>query len=71
MSLFVILYQDTRVAGSPTFNTLLLTAQQETRQENIETINLDVYLMNEHRVTVGIQSVAQTDLVLEQGCTIL
>ena len=62
------IFQDTRVAGSATFNTLLLTAQQETRQENIETVNLDVYLMNEHRVTVGVQSVAQTDVVLEEEC---
>lgn len=60
--------QDTRVAGSATFNTLLLTAQQETRQENIEAVNLDVYLMNEHRIGVSVQSVAQTDTVLEQVC---
>jgi len=60
--------QDARVSNSATFNTLLLVAQQETRRETVENINLEIFLMNEHRVTVHIQSVEQTDTVLEKVC---
>ena len=61
--------QDARVSNSPTFNNLLLVAQQETRRENLETVNLDVYLVNDHRISISVESVEQTDCVLEKVCT--
>ena len=58
-----------RVSTSQTFNTFLLTAQKETRREQMENINLDVFLMNEHRVTVTVLTTEQTDVVLENVCS--
>ena len=43
-------------------------AQQETRREQQESVNLDVYLMNDHRVTISVHTVEQTDSVLEKTC---
>jgi len=60
--------QDPRISNSQTFNTFLLSAQQETRRERSENVSLDVFLMNEHKVSVTILTVEQTDAVLEQVC---
>lgn len=60
--------QDPRISNSQTFNTFLLGAQQETRRERSEKVNLDVFLMNEHKISVTILTVEQTDVVLEQVC---
>jgi len=60
--------QDARVSNSPTFNNLLLAAQQETRRESTEKVDLDVYLMNDQRVTISVHTVEQTDSVLEKTC---
>jgi hypothetical protein len=63
--------QDPRISNSPTFNTFLLAAQQETRQEQPENVSLDVYLMNEHKVSLNILTTEQTDAVLEKACHLL
>merc|ERR1719334_602020 len=63
-----LISQDPRVSNSQTFNTFLLAAQQETRRERSENVSLDVFLMNEHKVSVTILTVEQTDVVLEQVC---
>ena len=60
--------QDPRISNSQTFNAFLSAAQQETRREISENVNLDVFLMNEHKITVTILTVEQTDSVLEQVC---
>jgi sorting nexin-17 len=60
--------QDPRVSNSQTFNTFLLAAQQETRRERSESVSLDVFLMNEHKISLTILTVEQTDAVLEQVC---
>ena len=60
--------KDARVSNSPTFNNLLLAAQQETRRESTEKVDLDVYLMNDQRVTISVHTVEQTDSVLEKTC---
>jgi len=60
--------QNPAVATSHTFNTFLLTAQQETRRERTEEISLDVFLMNEHKITVSVLNTEQSDAVLEQVC---
>ena len=64
-----LISQDHRISGSHTFNTFLLTAQKETRQEEIENVNLDVFLMNEHKVTVRVLTTEQTDVVLDNVCS--
>jgi len=63
-----VVSQDPRISNSQTFNTFLLAAQQETRRERSENVTLDVFLMNEHKVSVMILTVEQTDAVLEQVC---
>lgn len=60
--------QDARISNSPTFNNLLLVAQQETRRETREDVSLEIFLMNEHRISVDVQNVEQTDSVLEKVC---
>lgn len=63
-----LISQDPRISNSQTFNTFLLTAQQETRRERSENVSLDIFLMNEHKITVNILTIEQTDAVLEQVC---
>jgi hypothetical protein len=63
--------QDPRIANSSTFNAFLLAAQQETRHEQAESVSLDIYLMNEHKVTLSILTTEQTDSVLEKACSLL
>ena len=63
-----LISQDPRVSNSQTFNTFLLAAQKETRRERTENISLDVFLMNEHKVTVSVTTTEQTDVVLDQVC---
>jgi hypothetical protein len=58
--------QDPRIANSATFNTFLLAAQQETRHEPAESVSLDIYLMNEHKLSLAILTTEQTDSVLEK-----
>ena len=63
--------QDPRISNSATFNSFLLAAQQETRRELAENVSLDIYLMNEHTVSVNILTTEQTDAVLEKACSLL
>ena len=63
-----LISQDHRISNSQTFNTFLLTAQKETRREEIENINLEVFLMNEHKITVSVLTIEQTDVVLDNVC---
>ena len=64
-----LIAQDHRISNSQTFNTFLLTAQKETRREAMEKVNLNVFLMNEHKLTVTVLSTEQTDVVLENVCS--
>jgi len=66
-----LISQDPRISNSQTFNTFLLSAQQETRRERTENVNLDVYLMNEHRITVSVLTIERSDVVLERVCASL
>jgi len=63
-----LISQDPRISNSQTFNTFLLAAQQETRRERSENVTLDIFLMNEHKISINILTVEQTDSVLEQVC---
>ena len=63
-----VISQDPRISNSQTFNTFLLAAQRETRRERTENISLEVFLMNEHKVTVSVTTTEQTDVVLDQVC---
>ena len=45
-----------------------MVAQQETRRETLQDVSIEIYLMNEHRVSVNIKNVEQTDSVLEKVC---
>ncbi|XP_072042447.1 sorting nexin-17-like [Amphiura filiformis] len=60
-----ILSQDSRIANSDLFNGFLLSAQKETRKEDPTEVQLNVYLMNGHKITVDIMSTDQTDDCLE------
>ncbi|XP_077990465.1 sorting nexin-17-like [Glandiceps talaboti] len=57
--------QDTRLASGPLFNGFFLSAQQETQKQDAEDVQLDLYLLNGHKITVQISSTDQTDDVLE------
>eukprot|EP00095_Tigriopus_kingsejongensis_P010016 maker-scaffold1048_size67263-snap-gene-0.22 protein:Tk10016 transcript:maker-scaffold1048_size67263-snap-gene-0.22-mRNA-1 annotation:"sorting nexin-17" len=63
-----LLSQDPRIANSITFNGFLLAAQQETRAEKTEDVNLDVFLMNEQKISIRGLSILQTEEVLERVC---
>ena len=64
-----LISQDHRISNSHTFNAFLLTAQKETRREEIENVTLDVFLMNEHKLIVNVLSTEQTDAVLDNVCS--
>ncbi|GAB1606378.1 sorting nexin-17-like isoform X2 [Argonauta hians] len=53
------------IASCSIFNSFLLNAQQESMQQIEESVNLDIYLVNDHKVTVNITSTDQTEDVLE------
>ncbi|CAI9718973.1 sorting nexin-17-like isoform X2 [Octopus vulgaris] len=53
------------IASCSIFNSFLLNAQQESMQQIEESVNLEVYLMNDHKLTVNITSTDQTEDVLE------
>ena len=66
--------QDARVSNGVTFNGFLLAAQMETRaamaaaaDKNAaeSVVGVDVFLMNDQKVTVRGKSILQTDEVLE------
>ena len=67
-------FQDARVSNGVTFNGFLLAAQMETRaamaaaaDKNAaeSVVGVDVFLMNDQKVTVRGKSILQTDEVLE------
>ncbi|KAL3889927.1 hypothetical protein ACJMK2_002244 [Sinanodonta woodiana] len=60
-----IVSQEPAIARSDAFNGFLLSAQQETQKEQAESVTLEVFLMNGHRIPVNIMSTDQTDEVLE------
>ena len=60
-----LLSQDPRVANGIVFNGFLLAAQQETAAEKAEEVDLDVFLMNDSKITVSGLTVLQTEEVLE------
>ena len=70
------LSQDARVSNGVTFNGFLLAAQMETRAAMDKSggsaaesvVGVDVFLMNDQKVTVRGKSVLQTDEVLERAC---
>ena len=64
-----LISQDHRISNCQTFNTFLLTAQKKTRREAMENVSLDVFLMNEHKITVNVLSTEQTDVVLDNVCS--
>ena len=60
-----LLSQDPRVANGITFNGFLLAAQQETASEKSDEVDLDVYLMNDSKISIRGLTVLQTEEVLE------
>ncbi|XP_033100684.1 sorting nexin-17-like [Anneissia japonica] len=60
-----LLSQDARVANSDVFNGFLISAQKETEKGIPESVELNVYLMNGHKITVDIMSTDQAEDVLE------
>ncbi len=60
-----LLSQDPRVANGVTFNGFLLAAQQETAVEKTEEADLDIFLMNDSKITIRGLTVLQTEEVLE------
>eukprot|EP00094_Tigriopus_californicus_P004110 TCALIF_03959-PA protein Name:"Similar to snx17 Sorting nexin-17 (Danio rerio)" AED:0.08 eAED:0.08 QI:232/0.83/0.85/1/1/1/7/288/452 len=63
-----LLSQDPRISHSITFNGFLLASQQETRSEKTEEVQLDVFLMNEKKISVRGLTILQTEEVLEKVC---
>lgn len=63
-----LLSQDPRVSNGIIFNGFLLAAQQETASEKSEEVDLDVFLMNDSKVTVRGLTILQTGEVLEKVC---
>ena len=63
-----LLSQDQRVSNGMVFNGFLLAAQQETCSEKAEEVDLDVYLMNDSKVTIRGLTILQTEEVLEKTC---
>ncbi|XP_071941803.1 sorting nexin-17-like [Antedon mediterranea] len=64
-----LLSQDARVANSDVFNGFLISAQKETEKGIPESVELNVYLMNGHKITVDIMSTDQAEDVLEAVAT--
>ena len=60
-----LLSQDPRISNGIIFNAFLLAAQQETASEKADEVDLDVYLMNESKVTIQGLTILQTAEVLE------
>lgn len=60
-----LLSQDPRVANGVVFNGFLLAAQQETAAEKAEEVDLEVFLMNDSKITISGMTVLQTEEVLE------
>ncbi|KAF4529412.1 hypothetical protein B566_EDAN003506 [Ephemera danica] len=60
--------QDARVASSELFMGFLLSAQVETSKEPSSPVTLDVYLMNDKRITVDINATAPSHQVLMSVC---
>ena len=59
--------QNPEIANSDIFNGFLLSGQQASMKTSAEDVSLDVFLMNGHKISVGIVSTDQTDAVLEVG----
>ena len=57
--------QDSKVFSSEVFNGFLVSAQLETQSAAPEQVTLDVYLLNNYRISVTVSSTLQTDDVLE------
>ncbi len=64
-----LLSQDPRISNSIVFNGFLLAAQQETASEKSEEVDLDVFLMNDSKITIRGLTILQTDEVLEKVCS--
>ncbi|XP_043229978.1 sorting nexin-17-like [Amphibalanus amphitrite] len=60
--------QDSKVFSSEVFNGFLVSAQLETQSAAPEQVTLDVYLLNNYRISVTASSTLQTDDVLEKAC---
>ena len=60
-----LLSQDPRTSNGMVFNAFLLAAQQETASEKAEEVDLEVYLMNDSKVTIHGLTILQTAEVLE------
>lgn len=63
-----LLSQDPRVVSGVSFNGFLLGAQQETHDEKMMEVDLDVFLMNDHKILVRGITIMQTEEVLERVC---
>lgn len=66
-----LLSQDHRVSNGVAFNGFLLAAQQETAAEKTDETDLDVFLMNDSKITIRGLTVLQTEEVLEKVCNTL
>ena len=65
-----LISQDTRLSQSLAFNGFLLASQQETHAdpERTKEVELNVYLMNDQKITVRGWTVLQTQDVIEKVC---
>lgn len=63
-----LLSQDPRISNGLVFNGFLLAAQQETASERAEEVDLDVFLMNDSKITIRGLTILQTGDVLEKVC---
>ena len=56
---------DPNIVNCVAFNGFLLAAQQETKAEKVEEVNLDIFLMNEYKITIKGMNLLQTEEILE------
>lgn len=66
-----LISQDPRLSQTLTFNGFLLASQQETHAdpERTNEVDLDVYLMNDQKITIRGWTVLQTQDVIEKVCS--
>jgi len=61
--------QNSLLMSTDIFNVFLLTAQQESCEDQIKDVDIDVYLMNGYKVTVNVSSNDSSDAVLKRLCS--
>ncbi|XP_017772608.1 PREDICTED: sorting nexin-17 [Nicrophorus vespilloides] len=64
-----ILGQDSKMTASELLSGFLLSAQQETTGERKQEINIDVYTMTNHQISMTVLSTDRTSQVLSKACS--